>query len=343
LKKTLNIFLLSIVIIFLNSCGPVSKFNEVTANVETPQLKKLMIDSLGCEGFTVTKITSTTGSKPTETTLEFELDNPKRVSLDNMEGLKKAAFFLFVNFYSDLDKTDTSVTKMVVRFKKGIVSKAINYSFCDVLVGLTNFYFERDGETMLKLCDIGRKKFPNECEFPFNAGNYYLQNGKSKLALPEFLRLMELKPQEPVYIGGFANCYYYLDSLDKAMATVNNCLLADPNYNFGYLLRGKIYFNKGDYKNAEKDLMYAYKGDSLKPMNLFWVSNLNLALNNYSDAFDYVNKLIDYYPNQGNNYFLRGKIFLKLKDNKKASVEFQKATELGSDSAKIYLEKLAVK
>ncbi|MBP5382734.1 MAG: hypothetical protein J6Y45_05220 [Bacteroidales bacterium] len=122
-------------------------------------------------------------------------------------------------------------------------------------------YYGEDGETFAKLADIAEKagdsekskdyleegfqKFPQSQSILVGLINYYLGNNGSTDRLFELLG--EAKKNEPnnaslYYVEG--NICNQLGKTEDAVAAYDKCAEIDPNYAFGYIGKGQMFYNQ---------------------------------------------------------------------------------------------------
>lgn len=122
-------------------------------------------------------------------------------------------------------------------------------------------YYGEDGETYAKLADIAEKsgeaekgkeyleegfqKFPQSQSILVGLINYYINNNGSTDRLFELLG--EAKKNEPnnaslYYVEG--NICNQLGKIDEAVAAYDQCAVIDPNYAFGYIGKGQMFYNQ---------------------------------------------------------------------------------------------------
>ncbi|MCR5326077.1 MAG: tetratricopeptide repeat protein [Bacteroidales bacterium] len=122
-------------------------------------------------------------------------------------------------------------------------------------------YYGEGGETFAKLADIAEKKgtpekgkdyleegfqkFPQSQSILVGLINYYITSNGSTDRLFELLG--EAKKNEPnnaslYYVEG--NICNQLGKIDDAVAAYNQCAQIDPNYAYGYIGLGQLYYNQ---------------------------------------------------------------------------------------------------
>ena len=122
-------------------------------------------------------------------------------------------------------------------------------------------YYGEDGETYAKLADIAEKagdaekskdyleegfqKFPQSQSILVGLINYYLSNNGSTDRLFELLG--EAKKNEPnnaslYYVEG--NICNQLGKIEDAVAAYDKCAEIDPNYAYGFIGKGQMFYNQ---------------------------------------------------------------------------------------------------
>lgn len=117
-------------------------------------------------------------------------------------------------------------------------------------------YFAADGELFSKLADVdtlkaksyleeGFEKFPQSQSILISLINYYIKHNENPDRL--FGLLDKAKQNEPnnaslYYVEG--NIHSKLGEVEKAIASYEKCAEIDPNYEYGYIGEGILYYNK---------------------------------------------------------------------------------------------------
>ena len=162
-------------------------------------------------------------------------------------------------------------------------------------------YYGDGGETFAKLADIAEKKgnaekgkdyleegfqkFPQSQSILVGLINYYLSNNGSTDRLFELLD--EAKKNEPnnpslYYVEG--NICNQLDKTDEAVAAYDQCAVIDPNYAYGYIGKGQMFYNLAiKYSEQAQDEM-----DDAKYMALVekFENSLKACIEPFEKAFN---------------------------------------------------------
>lgn len=117
-------------------------------------------------------------------------------------------------------------------------------------------YYSDNGEIFAKLAEVdpdnakgyleeGFQKFPQSQSILIGLINYYLTNNESTDHL--FSLLDQAKKNEPdnaslYYVEG--NIHAQLGDTDKAVAAYDKCNSINPNYEYGYIGKGILFYNK---------------------------------------------------------------------------------------------------
>lgn len=125
---------------------------------------------------------------------------------------------------------------------------------------LENEYYYEDGEVYAKLADVysnleqkdaardvleqGFTQFPQSQSILIGLINYYMESGQDTDRL--FVLINEAKKNEPnnaslYYVEG--NIYKELGNNEEAVKSYYKCSEIDPNYEFGYIGAGILYYN----------------------------------------------------------------------------------------------------
>lgn len=208
---------------------------------------------------------------------------------------------------------------------------------------------------------------PNEPSIFHSLGQAYIQKGNLDRAISEFDRAIELDPNSPLpYLSrGFA--YVEKDDYERALTDCNKALEIESSNAISYHTRGLVYLKKGDLELALADinksivlaptdadcyvsrgLVYAAKRDyerAMKEVNYaislqptchksaaFYVARALIHRLKMDDthALEDVGTAIALDSKMAYAYYLRGKVYLDLKNVDAAMTDFDRAIGMGA-------------
>ncbi len=162
---------------------------------------------------------------------------------------------------------------------------------------LANNYYYDGGEVFAKLGDVytklgdkekgrdileqGFTKFPQSQSILIGLINYYMESGQNTDRL--FSLINEAKKNEPdnaslYYVEG--NIYKELGQNDNAIASYYKCAEINPNYEFGYIGAGILYYNLAlEYQEKAQNELDDKKYEAL-------VNEFNTSLKNALEPFE---------------------------------------------------------
>ena len=169
-----------------------------------------------------------------------------------------------------------------------------------------------------------------------NRGIDYGEKGEYDLAIEDFTKAIELKPDYEIAYNNRGAVYRAKGEHDLAIKDCNEAIQLKQDYAEPYSNRGAAYRNKGDYDCAIKDYDMAIK---LKPsfveayynrgLAYHEKSELDIAIKDYSKAIELNPKLFHPYNNRGNAY-------LQKRDFDRAIEDYSKAIELNPELGPAY-------
>ena len=179
---------------------------------------------------------------------------------------------------------------------------------------------------------------PNSQDHVFynNRGIDYGEKGESDLAIKDFTKAIELKPDYALAYNNRGAVYRDKGEHDQAIKDCNEAIRLKPDYAEPYSNRGAAYRNKGDYDRAIKDYDMAIKlkRDFVQAyynrgLAYHEKRELDLAIKDYSKAIELNPKLFHPYYNRGNAY-------LQKRDFDRAIEDYSKAIELNPELGPAY-------
>ncbi len=183
---------------------------------------------------------------------------------------------------------------------------------------------------MLTMPDLQDHVFYN------NRGINYSEKGESDLAIEDFTRAIELKPDYAIAYNNRGAVYRSKGEHDLAIDDCDKAIQLKSDYAEPYSNRGSAYRNKGEYDRAIEDYNKAVQ---LKPNFVQAYYNrglayhekgeLDIAIKDYSKAIELNPKLLHPYYNRGNAY-------LQKRDFDRAIKDYSEAIELNPELGPAY-------
>lgn len=136
-----------------------------------------------------------------------------------------------------------------------------------------------------KYLEEGFKKFPESQGILVGLINYYMTSGDSSKEL--FVLLDQAKANEPgnaslYYVEG--NVHKKLGEFDEAVAAYDKCAEVDPTYDFGYIGKGILYYEKAlEYQELASNELNDAKWNEL---NQKFESSLKSCIEPFEKAFE---------------------------------------------------------
>jgi tetratricopeptide (TPR) repeat protein len=182
----------------------------------------------------------------------------------------------------------------------------------------------------------------------FYRGNTYYFSRKSDLAIADYDKAIELKPDLAKAYNNRGIVYHYEGDYDLAMADCDKAIELRPDYAKAYVNRGNAYDRKGkhdlaiaDYDRAielRPDLAEAYYNRGVAyEYNIHGRrygkgAQLDRAITDYD-------KVIELKPDYAEVYYSRGVVYHTLQEHEQAIADYNKAIELKPDYAEAYVNR----
>ncbi len=123
----------------------------------------------------------------------------------------------------------------------------------------------------------------------------------------------------------------------EAIRYYSGAIQIDSTFTKAYNNLGVTYYEMGDYENAIKNFSGAIKTDSTFPDPYIHRSNTFVALGSYTPALLDLLEFEKIYPDSSVTHFLKGLVYFHMKNYKNSIASFQKALELDTTNAEIYI------
>ncbi len=218
------------------------------------------------------------------------------------------------------------------------------------------YMLERNYTAALRELLKAEKMNPDDHLLHNDLGLVYRKKGRLDKSIEHFKKAIALKPDYAPAINNLGMAYIADKQWDKAIATfeelTENLLYATPQYpRFGL---GLAWYNKGDYRKAEKYLNEALQfyrdGYRRDPTFIYTLQGLGvtyLALNELDRAQQVLEEAVRYAPKLAGLYFDLGRVYVAMKKYDQAEYVFSKVIELQPDGdlarqAKIERQKVRV-
>ena len=177
---------------------------------------------------------------------------------------------------------------------------------------------------------------PQDHVFYNNRGINYGEKGEYDLAIKDFTKAIELKPDYAIAYNNRGAVYRSKGEHDLAIEDCNKAIQLKSDYAEPYSNRGSAYRNKADYNRAiedynkaiqlKQDFVQAYYNRGLAYHEK---GELDIAITDYSKAIELKPKLFHPYYNRGNAY-------LRKRDFDRAIEDYSKAIELNPELGPAY-------
>lgn len=172
-----------------------------------------------------------------------------------------------------------------------------------------------------------------------NRGYAYWQKGSYDLAIADFTKAIELKPDYELAYGNRANLYAKKGNFDLALADLNKVIQLTPGNAVAYNDRGFIHRRMGNKELALADFDKAIQlyGESPKAYLVYFNRGLLRCTQGCSDlAFADYNMSIQLNPNFAEAYVERGSVYDIKHRFELAIADYNKAIQLKADIPAAY-------
>ena len=211
---------------------------------------------------------------------------------------------------------------------------------------------------------------PQKHVFYNNRGIDYGEKGEYDLAIKDFTKAIDLKPDYAFAYNNRGAVYRNKGEHDFAIEDCNKAIQLKSDYAEAYSNRGAAYRNKGKIDRAIEDYDIAIqlkrnfdKAYYNRGLAYHEKGELDLAIKDYSKAIELNPKLVHPYNNRANAYrqkrqfdkaiedcdmaieldpklglayYIRGEVWLNLKEWEKAQTDLKVAKDLGTDIVKAF-------
>jgi tetratricopeptide (TPR) repeat protein len=190
-------------------------------------------------------------------------------------------------------------------------------------------YYKDDGYD-LAIADYDKaiELKPDDAISYYGRGLAYALKGGYDLAIADYDKAIELKPDDAVAYDGRGNAFYNKRDYDSAIADYNKAIQLNPAFAVAYDNRGLAYYDEGDYDRAIADYDKAVE---LKPddaVAYFGRGNAFYNKRDYDSAIADYNKAVELKPADADAYYNRGNAHFEKGDPAEALTDFRVAAHL---------------
>lgn len=159
-------------------------------------------------------------------------------------------------------------------------------------------------------------------------GNRAYEEGRLQDAMKEYLKAIEMDPENAGAYIGRGNIYGDLGDSEKALKDYDKAIELDPNYAIAYNNRGILYKETDQYEKAFKDYDKTIELDPNCVEANYNRGNLYANLGQYEEALKDYDKAIELDPNYASAYYNRGNVYDNLKKYAEAIEDYTRAIQL---------------
>lgn len=187
------------------------------------------------------------------------------------------------------------------------------------------------------------KRHPNYWPARLALARMYLDTGENEQAL-KLLERAKAEGIKDLRLSAYlADAYRQSRQFAKAVDQINLVIAEntdDPRYIF---IRGRIYFDQGNYDTAREDFIKAYELDPRFHEAYFYLGRTAFAQQDFTKAMKIFRHVLDYKPNNGEFHYWMGQAYEAEKRLTSALDEYRKATvvdeEFGPQNPKLYVRR----
>jgi len=182
--------------------------------------------------------------------------------------------------------------------------------------------------------------FQGHADTHFNLGMSWEKIGQSRRALSSYSQAITLRPGFIDAMLNRGNLLFRLHEYSAALADFNRILVQNSSQASGHFGRGAVLSALNRGREGDQDYRSALAGNS--QMVEAWVGlSLNASKRGeFSVALNYLDQALQLRPNEGELYFQRGLILLKVPDESGAVNAFERALAFQGDHLPVLKELL---
>lgn len=167
-------------------------------------------------------------------------------------------------------------------------------------------------------------------------GNAYYDLGNYRLAVDDFDKAIEFKPDYATAYSNRGAVYNHLGNYKKAIEDFDRAIKIKPIYAEAYNNRGSAHKGLGNYKQAIEDFRKAIE---IEPDIAEFYKNRGVVyihLGYYQQAIEDCNRALEMQPAYAEAHFNRGNAYFTLGNYRQAIEDYNRTTEIRPDFADAY-------
>lgn len=166
--------------------------------------------------------------------------------------------------------------------------------------------------------------------YHFNMGNKYLNERKLELAIAEYLKAIELAPNNPDVYNFLGLAYLFNGQYQEAIASLEKVLQLDPTYSDAHNNLGMVYNEIGNHGKAIEEFRLALQNPNYlnRERAYYNLGNIALAQKNYDEAIFCFSKAVEANPEMADAYYRLGVAFEEIGRVDQAMENYQHAIKL---------------
>ena len=181
-----------------------------------------------------------------------------------------------------------------------------------------------------KILDVV-KKYPNSYIGHKKLAEFYYKNAEKEKAEDEYIKLIELKPEECENFYKLAKVFKENDKSEEAIQTLQNLLKIKPDYTKGSLLLGNILYDNEKFKEAIIVYNDALKYNPKEYLIYYQMGMTYTRINDFNDAKECYKRAATINSLQDISNLSVGQIYLIFEDYEQAEEYFYKTLNCDDD------------
>ena len=234
------------------------------------------------------------------------------------------------NYYRSVRKNDSANF-----YYDMIIENFPNFSdvfYWKSLINIKNEDYNSALDNINKAINIEEKDY----FFNERAGIYRKQKNFNK-SLSDYKICIKINNESSLYYNNIASIYKKIGILDSSIYFYNKSITLDKQNKLSFNNRGEVFLENGDIDNAIKDFKKSLEIDSSYTLAL---NNLSICFYNNNElakTIELLNKCIEIQPDFVTALVNRGIYYQTVRDERKACEDWKKASKLGSELAKKFI------